>query len=119
MRVDVISVVAEFMVDAARVKPGHSCAPSAFLSGAPPLTFCHYNLHRTTVTCIVPLQVVQIYAKPSTAVAAKAASPPKLVLLGFARTDVLQPGDTLTTCIPVDLADLRLMGVDGAFKVRP
>ena len=54
---------------------------------------------------------MQVYAIPSSSV--KGASLPKSLLLGFARTSLLQPGDTETVCIPVDLADLRLMGSDG------
>ena len=35
------------------------------------------------------------------------------MLLAFARTVLLQPGDHTTVCMPVDLADLRLMGAGG------
>ena len=63
-------------------------------------------------------EVMQVYAIPSTSV--KGASVPKSLLLGFARTSLLQPGDAETVCIPVDLADLRLMGPDGySFGLLP
>ena len=63
-------------------------------------------------------EVGQVYAIPSTSVAG--ASVPKSMLVGFTRTALLQPGDTETVCIPVDLADLRLMGPDGhAFGLLP
>lgn len=53
-------------------------------------------------------EVVQVYAAPAATI--KGASLPKQVLLGFTRTAKLQPGDSETVCVPVDLADLRLMG---------
>ena len=63
-------------------------------------------------------EVMQVYAIPSSSV--KGASVPKSLLLGFARTSLLQPGDTETVCIPVDLADLRLMDSDGqSFGLLP
>lgn len=58
-------------------------------------------------------EVVQVYAQPDPA-KVKGASVPKLLLLGFARTGELQPGDAATVCLPIELADLRLMGSDGA-----
>jgi hypothetical protein len=63
-------------------------------------------------------EVMQVYAIPSSSV--EGASIPKSLLLGFARTSLLQPGDTETVCIPVDLADLRLMGPDAqSFGLLP
>ena len=45
---------------------------------------------------------------------------PKQMLLGFARTQLLQPGDSAKVCIPLDLADLRLMAADGqSFGLLP
>jgi hypothetical protein len=55
-------------------------------------------------------EVVQVYAAPKPGSVA-GASLPKQMLLGFARTTgALQPGDAETVCIPLDLADMRLMG---------
>ena len=53
-----------------------------------------------------------MYAAPQKA-SVRGASLPKQMLLAFARTVLLQPGDHTTVCMPVDLADLRLMGADG------
>ena len=53
-----------------------------------------------------------MYAAPQKA-SVHGASLPKQMLLAFARTVLLQPGDHTTVCMPVDLADLRLMGADG------
>jgi len=72
-------------------------------------------------------EVVQVYAMPGADVAAAAAQPPRALLLGFVRTDVLDVSDTATICLTIHLADLRLAaatsdGVDtGAsdFKVLP
>ena len=53
-----------------------------------------------------------MYAAPQKA-SVRGASLPKQMLLAFARTVLLQPGDHTTVCMPVDLADLRLMGAGG------
>ena len=47
-----------------------------------------------------------MYAAPQKA-SVRGASLPKQMLLAFARTVLLQPGDHTTVCMPVDLADLR------------
>jgi hypothetical protein len=45
---------------------------------------------------------------------------PKQMLLGFARTQLLKPGDSTKVCVPLDLADLRLMAADGtSFGLLP
>lgn len=63
-------------------------------------------------------EVMQVYAIPSGSV--EGASLPKSMLVGFARTTLLQPGDSETVCIPVELADLRLMAADGqSFGLLP
>ena len=54
-------------------------------------------------------EVVQVYAIPRAV--RGGASVPNQMLLAFRRTAAaLQPGDAETVCLPIDLADLRLMG---------
>jgi hypothetical protein len=45
---------------------------------------------------------------------------PRQMLLGFVRTALLKPGDFTKVCVPLDLADLRLMAADGkSFGLLP
>ena len=51
---------------------------------------------------------------------ARASCTPKEMLLGFVRTQLLQPGDAETVCISINLSTLRLMAPDGdSFGLLP
>ena len=42
------------------------------------------------------------------------------MLLGFTRTQLLKPGDSIKACVPLDMAALRLMAADGqSFGLLP
>ena len=83
------------------------CAPSSSGTDCGSVTVC-VEVTNVKAATHATEEVVQVYAAPGASV--KGASLPKSLLLGFARTGLLQPGDSETVCIPVDMADLRLMG---------